>query len=477
MERQAPFMQDRLEALLDDIARDWNSIFFCGCDTQTFANWVARIVGREQPAHNIALLPPDCQVEFPEHTRAVLASSEELSGKDFLRSAARQDPDCVIVDQRVVDATEMLLTMRQTGHRTMVAWPALAEPSWEALILSLIAANGADLQFWAQFWRRDYFFEFDSSGQLQRVFQLQELRLVERLSWQGQTWVAGAAVEETPKYRAPEPEPIPWSAEWAAPERSLLELLRQNLGPHRKACWVPQVGGEPGPLHSRLGGPALLASGEEWPCCGDCGQPMLPVISVHPDDIPEPAYRDLGWFQFFYCVDRNCHCPNAWEVGARNRLARFVSEPLEASPLGALSDYPAVELSGWQQRHDASDDDLWPEFRQWSGSWQDDLANSEFERWYPGYRENFQLRAEQLPEVASYLDTYRGDKWGGWPAWAQGIEYPDCPHCSQRMSLLYQLNVDGGEGSHFPQLFAADGTGHIYICPDHKELLFSWACG
>jgi uncharacterized protein YwqG len=67
----------------------------------------------------------------------------------------------------------------------------------------------------------------------------------------------------------------------------------------------------------------------------------------------------------------------------------------------------------------------------------------------------------------------QGDKLAGWPIWIQGIEYPNCRRCGERMQMVFQLNSE----ENLLYMFGDSGRGHITQCPTHKdELAFGWAC-
>ena len=73
-------------------------------------------------------------------------------------------------------------------------------------------------------------------------------------------------------------------------------------------------------------------------------------------------------------------------------------------------------------------------------------------------------------EIAS---SEPGDKLAGWPAWVQGVEYPNCPRCGRRMAHVFQVDSE----DHVPFMFGDAGCGHITQCPEHKEVVaFGWAC-
>lgn len=59
------------------------------------------------------------------------------------------------------------------------------------------------------------------------------------------------------------------------------------------------------------------------------------------------------------------------------------------------------------------------------------------------------------------------------PLWVQGIEYPNCPVCNQKMRLVFQLDSE----DNLPFMFGDVGCGHITQCKTHKtQVAFGWAC-
>jgi hypothetical protein len=203
---------------------------------------------------------------------------------------------------------------------------------------------------------------------------------------------------------------------------------------------------------------------------------------------------DQGYLQLFYCISSGCGCPAAWEPQAGNRLLRWLREDhlVEAKPpdLAEAGSWGAAAIEGWVEQPDAPGWEerqaLWPGVGELYGSWLDELPRvveeperlAEFQRIFPGYLEHFRLQPDELAEVAAYFAHYGGDKLMGWPAWSQAVDYPSCADCGQLMTMAVQINNDGGgPESFFGQLFAADGNGHIFACPVHKQLAFAWACG
>ena len=66
-----------------------------------------------------------------------------------------------------------------------------------------------------------------------------------------------------------------------------------------------------------------------------------------------------------------------------------------------------------------------------------------------------------------------GDKLLGWPAWVQGIEYPECPVCSDSMKFIFQIDSE----DNLDYMFGDVGCAHITQCEKHPErLAIAWAC-
>lgn len=226
-----------------------------------------------------------------------------------------------------------------------------------------------------------------------------------------------------------------------------------SLEPHLRTAWLPQcTEGEGEPRGARFGGRAWLPEGMQWPTCTSCGHAMhlfaqLPLAEL-PGEAPVP---DSGLLQLFYCTNSEPLCEVDLESYApfgRAVVARIVDaegpgrlgEAASVYPAQAVVDWrPVLEPPGWEEADALGvelDDDTWDA-----------------------------VHEEGLPHA--------GDKWLGWPAWIQGVEYPECRTCGRAMALLLQIDSE----DHVPYMFGDSGTGHLMVCPDHPaELSFHWAC-
>lgn len=237
----------------------------------------------------------------------------------------------------------------------------------------------------------------------------------------------------------------------------MTEKVPESFKPLKRSAWKPIVReGDGSVLASKFSGKPFLKPGETWPVCPNCEKPMQLFLQLDLDTLPEPVRDEFGGglLQLFYCTNSDPECVvdcDAWEPFAESELVRViklegqVSEP--EIPEGSRF-FPAKLIVGWQLLED-----------------------------YPSLDE-----AETIgllvsdEEEENYYDSdlpLQDDKLAGWPAWVQGIEYPECPVCQATMRLVFQIDSE----DNLPYMFGDSGCGHITQCPVHKEqVAFAWAC-
>lgn len=423
-------MDEPLREALAPAFQSWNSVFVCGGGAQDFVESLRQLLTLQANEYTLALFSSRVEVAgLPEHVRCY--AIDDMQGSDFLRSASRQDPDCVVLDVRALAAAEMAMRLRQTGQRLILH---LESPPSRAFEEFLAAVASAQPEIPESVWRQslvsDFFLGVDGLWQVDGQGQLAPLL----------TQIDGNWVGHQVAFPQPEPslEPL-WQTSQPALEQEEVRALRQRWAHLRRPAWRPVLGDVGS---SQLGGSAWLAADEPWPCCGDCGAPLQAVVQLKLATLPAPArdvLGDSGWLQFFYCVDPRCPSPEAWATTGKNRLARWLDQPERQQEPPRHYGYEQTLIQDWEEIED------WPD-------WAD-------------------LQLEAVQQEA--LPNESGDKLMGWPAWAQASQVPSCPECNQPAAMVFQLNAEG----FFSQLFAADGTGHLFACPAHRRLLFSWACG
>ncbi len=132
------------------------------------------------------------------------------------------------------------------------------------------------------------------------------------------------------------------------------------LAAHRRTAWRPLVEeGDGELLDSKYGGLAAIPSGEAWPFCGSCGQPMQLFLQLHPRDLPPPAESFLGrrMLQPFVCTtanevgDATCSASThfsraSWVRSVAIAEGRHSFAPIARTPVER--GYPAARIIGWE---------------------------------------------------------------------------------------------------------------------------------
>jgi uncharacterized protein YwqG len=238
-----------------------------------------------------------------------------------------------------------------------------------------------------------------------------------------------------------------------------IQHLTDRIAPFKKTAWLPVVKRKTGSVfNSKFSGIPLLDENEAWPCCGHCQQPIQLFVQLNADDLPVEAGKVFGdgILQVFYCTnaEKNCECEcEAYAPFAKSTLLRIIEPAKITAKLLTVSlvldAFPEKVIVDWQ----AADD-------------------------YPNYEELDDLGVEISDDDAEtlYEQDYcpkEGDKLLGWAAWVQGVEYPDCPDCGERMKYIFQIDSD----DNLDYMFGDVGCAHISQCELHPEqLAMAWAC-
>jgi uncharacterized protein YwqG len=255
------------------------------------------------------------------------------------------------------------------------------------------------------------------------------------------------------------------------------EVLRQ-LEPWRekwqRPAWRPlTVSNDSAETASKFAGTPWLAKNETWPTCQQCHKPMPLFLQLNLERLPASLTDTFGTglLQLFYCLE----CDGGWEPFSDVSLVRIVHPHGPAAddlPQGVVATFPPQTIIGWEEFIDYPDpqehEELGLEY-----TYDFDSTPTQTRIDYPEAGLVFDhIEDDDLAEKVSRAAA--GDKLCGWPQWIQGIEYPTCPQCQQRMALVFQIDSE----DHLPYMFGDMGTGHITQCPTHKEVVaFAWACG
>jgi len=227
-----------------------------------------------------------------------------------------------------------------------------------------------------------------------------------------------------------------------------------------RPVWLPLTEfGEKSTSESKFAGKPWLHADENWPRCQNCLQPMQLMLQLNCADLPAEmqAQAGRGLIQLFYCVNTDPFCAidcEAWYPFAKSVLARRVETDGAGSEFNLPDNaFPAKRIIGWEAGPEE----------------------------YPSPEEAMDLLAEHdeaLSEgehdlLLEEMSPAAGEKLGGWPAWAQGVEYPRCPDCKEPMQVIFQLDSE----QNLPHGWGDMGVGHLSLCQQHPDTLaFGWAC-
>lgn len=239
----------------------------------------------------------------------------------------------------------------------------------------------------------------------------------------------------------------------------LPEAVRTLVRPHQRPAFVPEVeAGDTVERVSKIGGAPWLSDGADWPVCPNCHKPMQLIIQLDLERLPEgaPDYGK-GLAQLFYCTNDAPLCEvdcEAFFPFAKSVVARVLSGTSgKSAPVQAVPNpVEAKRIVGWRREEDVPQSQELSDELNVDGADEDDVFEA--------------LTDAELP--------LGGDKLAGWPLWVQGIEYPACPTCKEKMRLLFQIDSNDLVGVQWGDL----GCGHLTQCAEHKDqLAFGWACG
>lgn len=209
---------------------------------------------------------------------------------------------------------------------------------------------------------------------------------------------------------------------------------------------------------TKFGGMPWLRKGDEWPTCEACESNMRFYAQIHFKDLDgksvHAACKNDGLLQLWSCGD-DCDTYEAFSGATSVRIVpskdfgkgEKIEKPddVELCPVQLVKQWvKRPELPGQEELGDEMGDEAEADDIDW------------------------------LMELISSANPNQGVKVGGWPGWCQGVEYPECPECGERMTnVLFQLEADIIEGEGLGDC----GTAHITQCKKHKsKLAYAWAC-
>jgi uncharacterized protein YwqG len=180
-----------------------------------------------------------------------------------------------------------------------------------------------------------------------------------------------------------------------------------------------------------------------------------------------------GLLQLFYCTE----CDGGWSSQAfdASQLVRVLhgpSGPTAQEPPRDVELFPPRTIIGWDALTDLPEPSEHEQLGlRYYWNFEAEILRVECDAVGLSAELPFSEGGDDLPETIATAKA--GDKLAGWPCWVQGVEYPSCPSCGQRMEIVFQLDSE----DNVPYMFGDVGTGHITQCPQHLDVLaFAWAC-
>lgn len=244
---------------------------------------------------------------------------------------------------------------------------------------------------------------------------------------------------------------------------------------------------------SQFGGSPKLLPGESRPTCGRCGNILPLLVQIDLASLPD---NDLPWntgiFQLLYCPRQAADIFDVLGHALQNPRKNASCDDFEAFSechFLRVIDRESAHSSGESNEKDFPRQDIveWKQFSDFPGSAEHRKLGLQYDynfkigstetsiHWEEGnvHFENLKETdtSDGIAETISSAEP--GDKLLGWPHWAQGVEYPNCPKCDKQMQ--YFLQIDSQDN--LPHMLGDLGCGHVSFCPDHfEQIAFTWAC-
>ena len=259
-------------------------------------------------------------------------------------------------------------------------------------------------------------------------------------------------------------------------KQEVLTALQPWIARQRRQAWKPVVQGGNGPTTaSKFGGTPFLSDDAPWPDCKGCERPLANFAQLDLAALPKELNQQFGTglLQLFYCFHDDCEDDTGWQLFTDSKSCGRVIDPT------APENTPASKQDEPFEPKQIVD---WTSFTDLPMPCEHELLG--LQRSYDFQARSLRLQCPELEldvvnpigecSVEDIAISQEGDKLAGWPAWIQGVEYPNCPRCFERMIQVFQIESK----DNIPFMFGDMGCGHITQCPVHKDVVaFGWSCG
>ncbi|MFI6941928.1 DUF1963 domain-containing protein [Streptomyces sp. NPDC050418] len=255
-----------------------------------------------------------------------------------------------------------------------------------------------------------------------------------------------------------------------SPAQSLRTLIPEYACLARETVLLNPEPGLPDPRESSLGGKPLWPADEPWPYCAQEDHwtlgsnlpteivagtvPMVPILQLFARDVPAlefPAGKDL--LQLVWCALMHEHDDRLLVMPQL-----YWRNEAELMTDGLLSEIPIARKGEFDEYNMPQPSTLSPTIAEDYPRWLD-LPEGMRETWEPRFRTP--TGQTIWPPDSNLIGT----KAGGWPAWTQPADWPDCA-CGHRMEHLLTITGD-------IQLGDCGGV-YFFLCRRCSDLPWDW---
>jgi len=266
-----------------------------------------------------------------------------------------------------------------------------------------------------------------------------------------------------------------------------------------KAAWEPVATSEGSTTGNvtKFGGAEPFRSEQfRWPKCVECGKQKTFICQINIAKLPTKVKLNIkrsdGLFQCFFCLDcmpfDGCFddiyflpeselIPNLQSLASKcvfqsDENTQKLPDALRSFVLTHNEVYRRSDWEGFEEKQVES----WVELKQEIPSCEEITGSDGGEHIIltrTDITEDELIDLEDNEEESPLGFPNSGIKIGGYVKWCQGVEYPTCPDCKVKMTIMFlQMERD----VLFPFNWGDSGTAHVTLCPDCGRPGLGWAC-
>lgn len=276
-------------------------------------------------------------------------------------------------------------------------------------------------------------------------------------------------------------------------EKKVPEVIQRLLADHPdvpRQSWAgsvdPSIPSNPS-LASKFGGELpFMPADKAWPVCEECNDKKTFVCQINIRQIPKEMQSHIGLssglFQMFFCFE----CSPFQNVFDDVNIVpeKDLSVPqlkLLAGAAAGSTNVVAKNIPGSLKKFineikdGVKENPEYPQrFVKWDVCPYMEIMNSEELQTLEQFGEDEYDELDEFYDEPGQIQGPSGDiKLGGYVAWVQSPEYPDCPDCKVSMKTTFlQLS----QCDLFFNSWGDCGVAHVTLCPACNKPGLGWAC-